>query len=103
MTRFTAVSRVNEERLAANARDAAEQCERLTVPVVRETVSLRRLLDDWPSELRLLLCAAVRAPRPIAEALHVIRVASPGVAAPWVVLDDTWIRLAGLVVVSRLD
>src|SRR3546814_17216871 len=39
MTRFTAVSRVNEERLAANAREAAEQCERLTVPVVRETVS----------------------------------------------------------------
>src|SRR3546814_13733845 len=57
MTRFTAVSRVNEERLAANAREAAEQCERLTVPVVRETVSFGRLLDDWPVERRLLVCA----------------------------------------------
>src|SRR3546814_5220505 len=59
MTRFTAVSRVNEERLAANAREAAEQCERLTVPVVRETVSFGRLLDDWPVARRLLVCAEI--------------------------------------------
>ena len=49
MTRFTSVSRVNEERLAANAREAAEQCERLTVPDVRETVSFTQLLADWPT------------------------------------------------------
>src|SRR3546814_17985259 len=83
MTRFTAVSRVNEERLAANAREAAEQCERLTVPVVRETVSFGRLLDDWPVERRLLVCAEWGEARPIAEALQAIRAGSPGDAGPW--------------------
>src|SRR3546814_851784 len=86
MTRFTAVSRVNEERLAANAREAAEQCERLTVPVVRETVSFGRLLDDWPVERRLLVCAEWGEARPIAEALQAIRAGSPGDAGPWAIM-----------------
>lgn len=47
LTRFTAVDRVNVHRLAANAREAAEQCERLSVPAVREPVTLERLLGDW--------------------------------------------------------
>ncbi|SMF39441.1 16S rRNA (uracil1498-N3)-methyltransferase [Tistlia consotensis] len=47
LTRFTAVERVNVQRLAANAREAAEQCERLSVPQVREPLALDRLLGDW--------------------------------------------------------
>ncbi len=47
LTRFTMVERVNVERLAANAREAAEQCERLSVPAVREPLALERLLDGW--------------------------------------------------------
>ena len=39
-TRHTAVSRVNTDRLAANAREAAEQCGRLSVPEVREARDL---------------------------------------------------------------
>ncbi|HEX9596232.1 MAG TPA: RsmE family RNA methyltransferase, partial [Anaerolineales bacterium] len=35
ITERTAVSRVNVDRLAANAREAAEQCSRLSVPEVR--------------------------------------------------------------------
>lgn len=88
MTRFTAVSRVNEERLAANAREAAEQCERLTVPEVRETVSFGRLLDDWPAERRLMVCAEWGAARPIAEALQAIREESGAGShpQPWAIM-----------------
>ncbi|MEO3428376.1 16S rRNA (uracil(1498)-N(3))-methyltransferase [Pelagibius sp. CAU 1746] len=82
MTRFTAVSRVNEERLAANAREAAEQCERLTVPEVRETVSFGRLLDAWPEGRRLLVCAEWGEARPIVEALQTIRAETGGAAQP---------------------
>lgn len=68
-TRFTTVSRVNTDRLAANAREAAEQCGRLSVPEVRPPRDLGALLADWPAERRLLVCAESGAAKPIAEAL----------------------------------
>lgn len=86
MTRFTAVSRVNEERLAANAREAAEQCERLTVPEVRATMTFGQLLDGWPPNRRLLVCAEWGEARPIAEALQAARAATPGDPGPWAVM-----------------
>ena len=86
MTRFTAVSRVNEERLAANAREAAEQCERLSIPEVAPTRSLGQVLDDWPEGRRLLVCAEWGEARPIAEALQSFRGEGSGAAGPWAVL-----------------
>jgi 16S rRNA (uracil1498-N3)-methyltransferase len=55
-TRRTIVSRINEERMAANAIEAAEQSDRLTVPHIREAVSFDKLLASWPTERRLLFC-----------------------------------------------
>ncbi len=69
LTRYTSVSRVNTDRLAANAREAAEQCRRLSVPEVAPPADLFALLSDWPSERRLLVCAEAGAARPIAEIL----------------------------------
>ncbi len=69
MTRHTAVARVNTERLAANAREAAEQCGRLGVPEVRAPCELFALLAEWPAERRLLLCAEAGPARPIGEVL----------------------------------
>ena len=69
MTRFTAVSRVNTERLAANAREAAELCGRLSVPEVRPPVDLAALLAAWPRERRLLVCAEAGPARPIGVVL----------------------------------
>jgi 16S rRNA (uracil1498-N3)-methyltransferase len=43
-TRFTNTGRVNVERLAANAREAAEQCERLSVPTIVPPTSLEEAL-----------------------------------------------------------
>jgi 16S rRNA (uracil1498-N3)-methyltransferase len=86
MTRFTSVSRVNEERLAANAREAAEQCERLTVPQVRATVSFGQLLDDWPRDRRLLVCAEWGEAQPIAAALQALRAELGAEPGPWAVM-----------------
>jgi 16S rRNA (uracil1498-N3)-methyltransferase len=55
-TRRTIVSRINEERMAANAIEAAEQSGRLTVPEIRVGVSFDKLLANWPQERRLLFC-----------------------------------------------
>jgi len=76
-TARTQVERVNLERLQAHALEAAEQSERLTVPVVHEPITLSALLAQWPPERHLILCdESGRAP-PIAEALRADRV-SPG-------------------------
>lgn len=56
LTRRTVVSRVNLDRLRANAQEAAEQSERLGLPELREPVRLERLLADWPAGRRLVHC-----------------------------------------------
>ncbi len=56
MTRRTNVDRVKEERLRANAIEAAEQCGRLTVPEIRSPVKLERVLLDWPEDRLILFC-----------------------------------------------
>ncbi|MCK8785083.1 16S rRNA (uracil(1498)-N(3))-methyltransferase [Roseomonas sp. NAR14] len=47
LTRRTVTDRVNTGRLAAIAREAAEQCRRLGVPEVREAAPLHAVLDAW--------------------------------------------------------
>lgn len=68
-TRHTVVTRVNEERLFANAVQAAEQCERLSVPAVRAAEPLDKALAHWPAERRLLVLDETGSGMPIAEAL----------------------------------
>jgi len=83
-TRFTAVGRINTERLRANAVEAAEQCGRTSVPEVREPAPLAALLDRWAADRRLLLCDETGGGRPIAEALMALRDA--GGSGKWAVL-----------------
>jgi 16S rRNA (uracil1498-N3)-methyltransferase len=56
LTRRTQVSRVNIERMHANAIEAAEQCGILAVPVVEELLSLTALLEAWPADRPLIFC-----------------------------------------------
>jgi 16S rRNA (uracil1498-N3)-methyltransferase len=49
--------RVNQERLASIATEAAEQSERLTVPHVQPPQPLAAVLADWPPDRRLLVAA----------------------------------------------
>ncbi len=85
-TANTAVSRVNIDRLRANAVEAAEQCGRLTVPEVREPVALERALHRWPGARRILLCDESGAGTPLADALMDGGGAAAGGPGPWAVL-----------------
>jgi 16S rRNA (uracil1498-N3)-methyltransferase len=84
LTRHTAVERVNVERLRANATEAAEQTERLSVPEVRKPVELAKLLADWPADRRLLMADETGGGPPIAEALRALD--DTARAAPWAIL-----------------
>lgn len=55
VTRRTVVERVRLERLEAQAREAAEQCERLTLPQIDPPQPLAALLAAWPAQRRLLV------------------------------------------------
>src|SRR5581483_4497112 len=69
-TRRTLVSRVNRERMAANAAEAAEQSERLTVPEIREAVDLGKMVAGWPKERRLFFCDESGDAKPLVQALR---------------------------------
>ena len=75
MTRRTIVSRINQERMAANAIEAAEQSGRLSVPDIREAVSLEKLLAGWSQERRIYFCDEGGDAQPLAKA------SAPGPAA----------------------
>lgn len=68
-TRRTVMSRVNTERLAAHMVEAAEQCERLTVPEVREPAALDKALSDWDESRTLLFLDESGGGAPLAEVL----------------------------------
>ncbi|HEY2837165.1 MAG TPA: 16S rRNA (uracil(1498)-N(3))-methyltransferase [Rhizomicrobium sp.] len=67
-TRRTIVSRINEERLLANAVEAAEQSARLSVPEIGAPLALEKLLAAWPKERRLFFCDEGGDTGPLAEA-----------------------------------
>lgn len=68
LTRRTEARRVNLDRLRANAIEAAEQCERLDVPEVREPIELDRLPPDLGDERTLFVCAEAGDATPILQA-----------------------------------
>src|SRR5437868_10729048 len=56
LTRFTQVSRVNTERMRANAIEAAEQCGILSIAAVADPVPLERFLASRDPERLLVFC-----------------------------------------------
>jgi 16S rRNA (uracil1498-N3)-methyltransferase len=56
LTQHTQVTRVNLERMRANAVEAAEQCGILALPGIDAPVKLETVLADWPAERRLVFC-----------------------------------------------
>lgn len=67
LTARTNTERVNTKRLRANAIEAAEQSERLTVPDIAEPVKFSGLLRDWPADRTLLFGDETGQGRPVAE------------------------------------
>jgi 16S rRNA (uracil1498-N3)-methyltransferase len=70
LTAHTTNRSVNQTRLSAVATEAAEQCERLTVPEVAEPMTLEAMRTSWPNGRRLLVCAEAGLATPIAESLQ---------------------------------
>jgi 16S rRNA (uracil1498-N3)-methyltransferase len=68
LTRRCVSERANLERLAAIARGAAEQCERLSVPEIAPARPLHAILDAW-NGVPLLVAAERRDARPLHERL----------------------------------
>lgn len=92
ITARTQASRVNGERLQAIAREAAEQCERLSVPEVSEPRSLAQVLDEWSPSRRLIVADEAGGGKPIAEALAAMRAESAASSGNQPV---TWALLIG--------
>jgi 16S rRNA (uracil1498-N3)-methyltransferase len=67
-TRRTIVTRINEERLLANAVEAAEQSERVCVPEIGAPLSLEQLLASWPQQRRIYFCDEGGDAKPLAQA-----------------------------------
>ena len=72
-TDHTQSDRVNIERLAATAIEAAEQCDRLDVPQVLEPVKLPNYLDQLPPHALLFLAAESGAALAVATAFERIK------------------------------
>ncbi|MGB5695744.1 MAG: RsmE family RNA methyltransferase, partial [Polyangiales bacterium] len=69
LTGRTTTDRVNLQRLRAHAIEAAEQCDRLTVPIVSEPSVLSDLVADWPNDRRLLVMDCSGDGRPLLDVL----------------------------------
>ena len=78
VTDFTDVARVNNARLTAIAIEAAEQCERLTVPQIMTPTPLDQAVEKWPHDRPILLCAEAGTARPIMSVLAELEPDVPG-------------------------
>jgi len=56
ITEHTVVRKVNIERLAANAREAAEQCNMVCLPEICAPEKLETVLANWDPARRLIFC-----------------------------------------------
>ncbi|MGA2043785.1 MAG: 16S rRNA (uracil(1498)-N(3))-methyltransferase [Roseiarcus sp.] len=56
LTRRTQATRVNLERLRANAREAAEQCGVVWLPEILAEAPLDKVLEQWPAQRLLIFC-----------------------------------------------
>lgn len=86
ITRRSIVDRVNLARAEAVAREAAEQCERMDWPEIREPVKLPALLGSWPATLPLFYGDESGGSSSIHDVLDQARVAVHGAPRSWAVL-----------------
>jgi 16S rRNA (uracil1498-N3)-methyltransferase len=81
-TARTNAARINAERLGAIAREAAEQSERLTLPEIRNPMSLPDLLAAWPDQRRLAAAIERAGPAPIPQNAGALLIGPEGGFAP---------------------
>lgn len=77
LTSRTNVERVNLERWRANAIEAAEQSERLSVPEIAEPTTFTKLVAEWPVARRLIVCDETGGGPLIAQVLRALSLEGP--------------------------
>lgn len=75
-TERTNTGRINAERLQARLKEAAEQCERLSVPQLHPLMPLTTVLGQWPHS-RLLIYLDETGGPPLKPALETLPPAAP--------------------------
>jgi 16S rRNA (uracil1498-N3)-methyltransferase len=86
LTRHTQVTRVNLERMRANAIEAAEQCGILTLPEIAAPISLERLLAERTPARLLIFCDEDAEVKDPLAALATVRPTASGTPMPLAVL-----------------
>ncbi|MCO6417573.1 16S rRNA (uracil(1498)-N(3))-methyltransferase [Siccirubricoccus sp. KC 17139] len=81
LTRRSVVDRVNLARLTAIAREAAEQCERLDLPMLDEARPLHGVLDGWDGTPLLVAAERAGAP-PLAAVLEGLQLPAAWLVGP---------------------
>lgn len=56
LTQHTQVSRINVDRMHANAIEAAEQCGILSIPRCKEAAKLEKILSNWDQNIQIIFC-----------------------------------------------
>ncbi len=56
LTQNTEVRKLNDERLHTQIHEAAEQCERLTIPALHPLQKLDAFFTDWTQDIKILAC-----------------------------------------------
>ncbi|MDE1901472.1 MAG: 16S rRNA (uracil(1498)-N(3))-methyltransferase [Alphaproteobacteria bacterium] len=81
LTQRTQIREVNGDRAHAICREAAEQSERLNVPAIGNPVSLDDLIDVFPKDRAMVVCAEWGDAMPVHDALAAINHANQTKAA----------------------
>lgn len=79
ISEFTQIHKINTEKMGRYCVDAAQQCERLSVPVIKPLQALNNVLQAWPSNRLLIVCLERQDSLPIASLLQSLD-ATPEVA-----------------------
>lgn len=69
-TEFTQVHKINQEKIARYCIDAAQQCERLSIPEIAPLQSLQKALQGWNPEKLLIICLERQDSIPITQLLQ---------------------------------
>lgn len=56
LTERTNLDRLKQDKILSHAIEAAEQCERMTVPMIEPMIKLNQLLADWPADRLIMFC-----------------------------------------------
>ena len=56
LTQHCQVERVNQDRMQANAIEAAEQCGIMSIPQINKPIKLIDLIDEWDEARQLVFC-----------------------------------------------